>query len=109
MSKNIVSAIWHYKVEDNLSWKLCAAILKQNRGWEISSAELKKEFMAYFKQEVGIAPYTQCPDCGEKLVPRKSQWGYFVGCSAFPQCGFLESDTKPFEKIKGEKKNGKSN
>ena len=29
-----------------------------------------------------------CPKCGGKLVPRKSEYGEFLGCSNYPNCNF---------------------
>ncbi len=37
-------------------------------------------------EEVGRS----CPECGEPLVKRKSKFGSFVGCSAFPKCKYNE-------------------
>ena len=32
-----------------------------------------------------------CPECGSELVKRKSKYGnYFIGCSAYPKCKYLE-------------------
>ncbi len=31
-----------------------------------------------------------CPQCGEELVYRKSKFGEFVGCSAYPKCKYIE-------------------
>lgn len=37
-----------------------------------------------------------CPECGADLIKRKSRFGnYFIGCSAYPKCKYLE-------KIEGE-------
>jgi hypothetical protein len=100
MSNELVSAIWHFKVEDKLDWGFCCGILKQDHNIEITPTELKKEFCNYLKQSVGIAPYTKCPLCGDWLLPRKSNWGYFIGCTSFPKCNFIASDTKPYIKPK---------
>ncbi|MBR4164385.1 MAG: topoisomerase DNA-binding C4 zinc finger domain-containing protein, partial [Solobacterium sp.] len=33
-----------------------------------------------------------CPDCGHELLKRKSRYGtYFLGCSNFPDCTYMES------------------
>ena len=33
-----------------------------------------------------------CPECGSPLVKRKSRFGtYFVGCSAYPNCNYMET------------------
>ena len=33
-----------------------------------------------------------CPECGSELLKRKSRFGtYFLGCSAFPKCRYMEN------------------
>ena len=33
-----------------------------------------------------------CPDCGKELLKRRSRYGtYFLGCSGFPTCNFMET------------------
>ena len=44
-------------------------------------------------EEVG----RNCPDCGKPLIKRKSRFGtYFIGCSGYPKCKYIEN-------IEGEK------
>ena len=44
-------------------------------------------------EEIGRA----CPECGKPLLKRKSRFGnYFIGCSNYPKCNYLEA-------IEGEK------
>lgn len=44
-------------------------------------------------EEVG----RNCPECGKPLIKRKSRYGnYFIGCSGYPKCKYLEA-------IEGEK------
>ena len=44
-------------------------------------------------EEVG----RNCPECGKPLIKRKSRFGnYFIGCSGYPKCKYLEA-------IEGEK------
>jgi restriction system protein len=31
-----------------------------------------------------------CPVCGKKLVRRNGKYGYFLGCSGYPQCNYTE-------------------
>jgi len=39
-------------------------------------------------EEVG----RNCPQCGQPLLKRKSRYGnYFIGCSAYPKCKYLEA------------------
>lgn len=95
-NRNYVDYIWHFKVEDNLPWSFCSGYMEQN-GHKITANTLKNKFCAYFKNEVGIEPYKKCPKCGEKLLPRKSVYGYFVGCSGFPNCKFIATYKKPYD------------
>ena len=33
-----------------------------------------------------------CPECGKELLKRKSRFGtYFLGCSGFPKCSYMEN------------------
>ncbi len=94
--RDYVDYIWHFRVEDNMSWDACSKFMTDN-AIDVTSSKLKNQFLNYFKKEVGIAPYKKCPECGEKLLPRKSKYGYFVGCGGFPNCNFTATKTKPFE------------
>ena len=39
-------------------------------------------------EEVG----RNCPQCGKPLLKRKSRYGtYFIGCSGYPSCNYLEA------------------
>lgn len=97
-NREYVSYIWYFKVEDNLPWSFCAGIIEQDGIEKISPTQLEKNFKKYFKDNMGIAPYTKCPSCGNKLLPRKSKYGYFVGCSKYPDCKFMATDKKPYKK-----------
>lgn len=35
-----------------------------------------------------------CPECGKKLVVRKSRYGEFLGCSGYPKCKYIEKIKK---------------
>ena len=35
-------------------------------------------------------PEKICPECGSKLVVRKSRYGMFLGCSNYPKCNHME-------------------
>lgn len=96
--KYLVGAIWHFKVEDNMGWSFCARLLKQDGYSDITPEKLKKDFNGYFKETVGIKPYVKCPKCGENLLPRKSHFGYFVGCSQYPRCNFMATESNPYAK-----------
>jgi len=48
--------------------------------------------------------HPKCPECGGKLVLRKSRFGYFLGCANYPKCRlilpFYESKKNKKDKIK---------
>lgn len=35
-----------------------------------------------------------CPKCGKELKIRKGRYGFFLGCSGYPECNYLESIKK---------------
>lgn len=37
-----------------------------------------------------VPKHNICPKCGQKLVPRKSKYGEFMGCSFFPKCRYIQ-------------------
>ncbi len=54
-------------------------------------------------EEVG----RNCPNCGKPLLKRKSRYGtYFIGCSGYPKCNYLEAieGQKPRRFYRGKKK-----
>jgi len=61
----------------------------------ISSAE----YLFYHPEE---QPIVKCEDCGSRMVLRKSQHGYFYGCTTFPECsgthGCHQNSGKPLGK-----------
>jgi hypothetical protein len=89
---DIVELAWHWIVEDGLDWDFVAGILIQDYNVDrslISAEELEAAFMRYFKRSGDVELYTTCPECGKgNLLPRKSEYGYFVGCSSFPKCRY---------------------
>lgn len=93
-----IRCIWHYKVEDNLPWDFCAQILYQNYGEKVDPIELETIFKSYFRDTMGIEPYSECPICGKELIPKKSRYNdsWFIGCSGHPECKFLASITRCF-------------
>ncbi|MBR4470046.1 MAG: type I DNA topoisomerase [Erysipelotrichaceae bacterium] len=54
-------------------------------------------------EEVG----RNCPQCGKPLLKRKSRYGnYFIGCSGYPKCNYLEAiEGEPQKKFYRRKKN----
>jgi ssDNA-binding Zn-finger/Zn-ribbon topoisomerase 1 len=45
----------------------------------------------------GNVPKKKCPECGAKLVKRRSKYGEFWGCSKFTECRGKESIRKKDE------------
>lgn len=45
-----------------------------------------------------------CPNCGEKLIYKRSKFGQFIGCSNYPNCNYIEKIKKVGYKKKFSKK-----
>ena len=96
--KEIMRFVWHDKVDDHMPWKHCTEQLKLHLGINITSQKLKKIFQKHFIETMGIEPYsTKCPICQSNLTI-KQKYGYFIGCSSYPNCAFLASESRPFIK-----------
>ena len=52
-----------------------------------SDLKQAKENMFNVKR-YGLPTGLRCPDCGEELLLRTGRFGLFLGCSAYPECGF---------------------
>jgi DNA topoisomerase I len=48
-----------------------------------------KRNMKNVKRE-GIPTQARCPECGEPLLVRSGRYGLFIGCSAYPECGYTQ-------------------
>lgn len=60
---------------------------------KIQYLDMMTEFFAAFKSEFWRAKGSEgmdagfpCPTCGDKMVVRKSDWGFFAGCIKYPDC-----------------------
>ena len=51
----------------------------------------KSEHIQNIKQMKKNIDNNICPRCGKTLVQRKSQYGYFYGCSGYPSCKFKKN------------------
>jgi hypothetical protein len=62
-------------------------------------AERDQRSTELYSKVTGRAP--KCPDCGTRLVPRKSAFGMFWGCPSYPACEgkekFSRADQKAYE------------
>jgi len=54
-----------------------------------SDLQQAKRNMKSVKRE-GIPTQSKCPDCGEPLLVRSGRYGLFIGCSAYPECGYTQ-------------------
>jgi len=98
--EELVSFAWHWIVEDGLGWDFVSGYYHQCNRILIPPKEYKKIFLRYFKNLTNITPYTPCPVCNSQLLPRRSDHGYFVGCSKYPSCRFIATNRIKFEKTK---------
>lgn len=63
----------------------CETLLKEMILTVLRDMPVKVEMAAAFKMTAPLES-PKCPDCGSKMVSRKSQHGTFWGCSTYPQC-----------------------
>lgn len=56
-----------------------------------------------------IAKSKKCPKCSSELVARKGKFGWFIGCSKYPKCKYLENlkSQNPKSKISSQNKKSK--
>ena len=75
------------RIEDGkASWK---DTLEDFYGPFQSDLQQAKRHMKNVKRE-GIPTQAKCPDCGEPLLVRSGRYGLFIGCSAYPECGYTQ-------------------
>ena len=98
--EELVGWLWHEVVEDKLGFVFGVRVIKMNLNIKLTPQDAEMRFLNYFKQRTGIEPFTKCPCCQGQLVPRKSRYGYFVGCSTFPKCKFKATGRNAFQKPK---------
>ncbi|BDQ26400.1 DNA topoisomerase 1 [Helicobacter heilmannii] len=90
---NIVDAAFSASLEDKLD-----AIASSKTSWQQMLMEFYTPFMHQIQegkeqivsQKVSVPTGQFCPQCGAPLVERKSRFGAFVACSAYPKCKFIQ-------------------
>ncbi|BCZ16787.1 DNA topoisomerase I TopA [Helicobacter sp. NHP19-003] len=90
---NIVDAAFSASLEDKLD-----AIASSKTSWQQMLLEFYTPFMHQIQegkeqivsQKVSVPTGQFCPQCGAQLVERKSRFGAFVACSAYPKCKFIQ-------------------
>ncbi len=55
-----------------------------------SALKEAKKTMKNIKKE-GIPTSETCPQCGDPVVVRSGKYGLFIGCSAYPNCGYTRN------------------
>ncbi|MDQ7781455.1 MAG: type I DNA topoisomerase [Desulfomonilaceae bacterium] len=55
-----------------------------------SSLQRAKKSMKNIKRD-GIPTGEPCPECGRPLLVRSGRYGLFMGCSAYPECGYTRN------------------
>ena len=53
-------------------------------------------------EEKILAENRVCPNCGTKLIIRKSAYGAFLACPGYPKCSYIEKINKEGEEPKKE-------
>ena len=46
------------------------------------------------KEEPILEDLGNCPNCGRKLITKKSKFGQFIACSGYPECKYIYKDEK---------------
>lgn len=81
MMKNALDA---FHRDGELTEHNCSPWYVQNKT-EMEESERKNR--RFSQQEHG----TTCPKCGAELIPRSGKYGFFIGCSSFPDCRYSRS------------------
>jgi DNA topoisomerase I len=66
-------------------------VMKDFYGTFVQALEAAKKGMRRVKS---VPTELKCPDCGAELVVRWGKNGEFIGCSAYPECGFTGDFTR---------------
>lgn len=54
-NEELYKFIYHWKIEDRLSWNFCSEILKQNYDIEIDKEELEKRIKTHMKDKLNLS------------------------------------------------------
>ena len=92
--EELIGWLWHDAIEDKLGFTHGVGVIKMNLSIEITPKEAEERFLNYFENLTGVRPYSECPYCKNKLLPRRSKYGYFIGCSKYPTCKFVAYQKK---------------
>jgi len=81
------------KVCEHCNYPKITVIRKNKRPQEVC---LNKDCPAK-ESDLKLDKNKKCPECGGKLVIRKSFFKDFIGCSNYPKCTFIENHKKTIE------------
>lgn len=86
---NLVGLLWHLKIQCGFTWDYVSVRLAKKYGVNLTGSQAQEFFENYFFEKFETWLYSDCPECGEgELVPRLGTFGYFVGCSEYPDCEY---------------------
>lgn len=89
MDDKIFEMIYELKISRGLDWNNCCTIINAQFHTKLTKDTVKQEINQYFKRMTGSAPFTEmCPICGNSLKIRQGPYGFFIGCSMYPECVF---------------------
>ena len=63
--------------------------IENNKSCFITELEEDYKEMMKYDREIKESIY-KCPECGGRLVSRKSKYGPFLGCSNYPNCRYIK-------------------
>ena len=55
----------------------------------INTKEVRKNHINYIHKKINEYEYNICPKCGGDLIYKKGKFGYFKGCSNYPNCTYI--------------------
>jgi len=90
---NIMDPNFTAKIEEDLD-----RIEEDKEDWEKIVKDFYVDFEKQLKEATEKAEVNNllgnCPQCGKPLVPKRGRFGFFIGCSGYPECQYTRPMTK---------------
>jgi len=60
----------------------------------INTKEIRKKHVDNIRKKIDEFENNICPKCGGNLIVKKSKFGYFKGCSNYPNCTYISKKSR---------------